>query len=82
MTAYVPELLRDLSSKALPEFFGRLALAAWKLPVPLEVHAARTPRDEKSIVLLDDRRGDDDARARIGVRPQVRQSTMSPRVRL
>ena len=47
MTATLPSSSAISRRRHVHEIFGGLTFAARKLPVALEVHPARTPRDEE-----------------------------------
>src|SRR6185503_6656997 len=59
------ELLFELSPERIGVWFVRVDLAAGKLPQPREVDARLPPRDQETVVGLDNR-GDDDDHAREG----------------
>lgn len=68
------ELLAHLATQCIGVAFGRIDLAAGKLPQPREVHTLRASRDQKRVVLLDDSGDDND-----GGRGDGRSSGLSPR---
>jgi len=55
-----PELLANFAHQAGGVCLARLALPSGKLPVPLEMNAALTARQQEAIVALDDRGGNND----------------------
>ena len=55
------ELFSQLAGETAGERFARFALAAGKLPEPLEMDALLAPGDQKAAVAFDDGGADDDA---------------------
>src|SRR5205807_7045464 len=66
------KLFTQLACEALVKRLARIALAAGKFPVVLEMRPFQSTRHEKPSVALDDGRGDDDGR-HLGVNGNERQ---------